>query len=142
MSRIKYPEATDYIFVNALSRASGIKLATKDLEEAIATIFDIQRLFKVPDFYYLRAIKTRFPCTANFCDPEFNKTDLFDLMESMPNNYFLLLNAYSSGKDALYLAFNYDYAKTINIESNNYLKITYKKEDKVKQLISIDSLKV
>lgn len=142
MANIKYPEATDYIFINALSRASGLKLNTNDLEESLSCVFDIEKIYKVPDYYYLKVIKTRFPCTANFCDPDFHKSDLFDLMESMPNNYFLLLNAYSSGKDALYLAFNYNYMQTLKHETKTYLNITYKKEDKVKQLLSIDSLRI
>ena len=142
MSRMpKYQNATDYIFINALSKACGIKLP-QDLEEALKVAFEDYKRFIVPDYYYLQVVKTRYPCVADFCNPNFHKTELFDLMQSQPDNYFLLIDAFESGADSIYFAFNNDYFSQVQnkLKNPNKLIITKYINGDIKQLIPASTL--
>ena len=137
----KFQVANDYIFINALSKACGIKLP-QDFEKAIDLVFDEYKRFYVPDYYYLIPIKTRYPCVANFTAPNFHKTELYDLMESQPSNYFMLIDAFNAGADSIYFAFNDDfYSKIQNkLQNPNHLVITSIINNTVKQLIPASTL--
>ena len=138
----KYKEANDYIFINALSKSCGIKLP-QDFEKAIEIAFYENKCFLVPDYYYLIPSKVRYPCIANFSDPKFFKTELYYLMESQPSNYFLIIDAFYSGDDALFFAFNTDYYSIVKnkLNTKDHLIITRKIQDSIKQLIPASSLR-
>lgn len=141
MPKAKYPLATDYIYLNALSKACGMKLP-QDFEKALGLVFDDYKRFIVPDYYYLIPIKTRFPCVANFCDPNFKKTDLYEIMDSQPDNYFMLIDAFESGADSIYFAFNNDFFSKVQNKLKNPKKtvITVFENEKIKQLLPATTL--
>ena len=140
--RPKYQEATDYVFINALSKVCSIKLPYDKFEEAIDLAFSEFKQFRVPDYFYLTPIKTRYPCVADFTSKDFKKTELFDVMTSQPKNYFLLIDAFASGADALYFAFNKNYMEELTSKKNinNQLVITRTIDGETKQLISASTL--
>lgn len=137
----KFQIANDYIFINALSKACGIKLP-QDFEKALDLVFDEYKRFHVPDYYYLIPVKTRYPCVANFTDSKFKKTELYSLMESQPQNYFMLIDAFNAGADSIYFAFNEDFYEKIKNKLKNPEQtiITSKINDTVKQLIPASTL--
>lgn len=137
----KYQIASDYIFINALSKVSGIKLP-EDLEKAYELLFDDLKRYKVPDYYNLVTIKTRYPCVANFTSPTFQKSELYDIMQSQPDNYFLLIDAFNSGADSLFFAFNNDYHSIVkqSLKNQSSLIITRNINGTTKQLISAETL--
>lgn len=137
------PQATDYIFINALVRAAELKVPKdSSLEDVLEIIFSRNKMYKVPDYYYMIVHKLRYPCLANFCDTNFKKTELYDLLDSRPDNYFLLMDQFQSGKESLYLAFNYNYIETNKIDNKNLFYITYKSDNKIKQIVSLNSLRL
>jgi len=137
----KYQVASDYIFINALSKVSGIKLP-EDLEKAYELLFDDLKRYKVPYYYNLVTIKTRYPCVANFTSPTFQKSELYDIMQSQPDNYFLLIDAFNAGADALFFAFNNDYYNRVkqSLKNQSSLIITRNINGTTKQLISAETL--
>lgn len=144
MSKPIYSQATDYIYLNALSRLSGIKDLPNDLDRALDLIFLEHRIFKVPDIYNMSLSSVRYPCIANFSSPTFHKTELYDWMESFPDNFFLIMDAFASGKDSLFVAFNQDYITKLLPKLKNNTDILYVTriiDNKTKQLIALNSLK-
>ena len=63
-------------------------------------------------------------------------------MQSQPDNYFLLIDAFESGADSIYFAFNNDYFSQVQnkLKNPNKLIITKYINGDIKQLIPASTL--
>lgn len=141
--RKELPKATDFQFIEALKKLTKLPRLPVNLEDAVAICVDADRL-RLPNLDDLIIVKERYGCVMDFISPKFEKTDLYDLIHTHPDNYFLIMDYYGQGKDALYLACNDTTPEECLSKTHDRLILAYENEERedYKYLISLKSFLV
>lgn len=139
-SKDSLPKATDYQFVSALTKLVKAPRLPVNLEDAVQYCIDADWL-RLPNLDDLMIVYERYACVMDFISPKFEKTALYDLLHSHPDNYFLIMDYYSQGKDALYIACNDTTPEECLSFTQDRLIIAYEnvEKDDYKYLIKLNS---